>query len=588
MSRTHDPHTDPPDRFVDLFTPKLITTLREGYDLKRFSADVVAGLTVAIVALPLAMGIAIASGTTPDRGLFTAVIAGFIISALGGSRFQIGGPTAAFIVVVYRSIESHGYDGLLLATLLAGIILVVIGYMRLGTYIKYIPYPVTIGFTAGIGVTIFFSQLADLLGLTTDKLPGDFIPKLEALFAALPTLQPTALALSAISIFVILVLRRYRPKWPGFLIAVMIVSFLTILLSLDVMTVGSKFGEIPRIPPAPHIPVFSLAKIQAVFSDAVTIAILACIESLLSAVVADGMTGRRHRSNCELVAQGFANIASAFFGGLPATGAIARTATNIRSGATSPVSGIVHAAFLLIFMLIAAPLASYVPLSVLAAILTVVAWNMSEVDVVARLIRDSGWGDRAVLLSTLSLTVFQDLTVGIEVGVVLAAVLFMHHMAEAVEVERHGGTRLIDRDEADPPAGSQEPYHPEFSDNVIVYRINGPFFFGAANRLSATLTRIGSRPKRIVLDFCSVPLIDTTGAAALKGVIATASDRGADVVLVGVTRPVARALIRFGIRQPDVHVMTAPTLEAAVNSRDHPELMSDEVTPSKPVEVRRQ
>jgi SulP family sulfate permease len=588
MSRTHDPQTDPPDRFVDLFTPKLITTLREGYDLKRFSADVVAGLTVAIVALPLAMGIAIASGTTPDRGLFTAIIAGFIISALGGSRFQIGGPTAAFIVVVYRSIESHGYDGLLLATLLAGIILVVIGYMRLGTYIKYIPYPVTIGFTAGIGVTIFFSQLADLLGLTTDKLPGDFIPKLEALFAALPTLQPTALALSAISIFVILVLRRYRPKWPGFLIAVMIASFLTILMSLDVMTVGSKFGEIPRIPPAPHIPVFSLAKIQAVFSDAVTIAILAGIESLLSAVVADGMTGRRHRSNCELVAQGFANIASAFFGGLPATGAIARTATNIRSGATSPVSGIMHAAFLLIFILIAAPLASYVPLSVLAAILTVVAWNMSEVDVVARLIRDSGWGDRAVLLSTLSLTVFQDLTVGIEVGVVLAAVLFMHHMAEAVEVERHGGTRLIDRDEADPPAGSREPYHPEFSDNVIVYRINGPFFFGAANRLSATLTRIGSRPKRIVLDFSSVPLIDTTGAAALKGVISTASDRGADVVLVGVTRPVARAMIRFGIRQPDVHVMTAPTLEAAVNGSDHPELMSDEVTPSKPVEVRRQ
>lgn len=588
MSRTHDPQTDPPDRFVDLFTPKLITTLREGYDLKRFSADVVAGLTVAIVALPLAMGIAIASGTTPDRGLFTAIIAGFIISALGGSRFQIGGPTAAFIVVVYRSIESHGYDGLLLATLLAGIILVVIGYMRLGTYIKYIPYPVTIGFTAGIGVTIFFSQLADLLGLTTDKLPGDLIPKLEALFAALPTLQPTALALSAISIFVILVLRRYRPKWPGFLIAVMIASFLTILMSLDVMTVGSKFGEIPRIPPAPHIPVFSLAKIQAVFSDAVTIAILAGIESLLSAVVADGMTGRRHRSNCELVAQGFANIASAFFGGLPATGAIARTATNIRSGATSPVSGIMHAAFLLIFILIAAPLASYVPLSVLAAILTVVAWNMSEVDVVARLIRDSGWGDRAVLLSTLSLTVFQDLTVGIEVGVVLAAVLFMHHMAEAVEVKRHGGTRLIDRDEADPPAGSREPYHPEFSDNVIVYRINGPFFFGAANQLSATLTRIGSRPKRIVLDFSSVPLIDTTGAAALKGVIATASDRGADVVLVGVTRPVARAMIRFGIRQPDVHVMTAPTLEAAVNGSDHPELMSDEVTPSKPVEVRRQ
>jgi SulP family sulfate permease len=567
MQPTETARRPPEDRFVDLFTPKLVTALREGYDLKRFAADVIAGLTVAIVALPLAMGIAIASGTTPDRGLFTAVVAGFIISALGGSRFQIGGPTAAFIVVVYRTIEQHGYDGLVLATLIAGLMLLVIGYLRLGTYIKYIPYPVTIGFTAGIGITIFVSQVADLLGLQTGKLPGDFIPKIEALAAALPTLNPTAVALSALSIFTILYLRRTRPKWPGFLIAVVGAAVLTTVLSLDVVTIGSKFGAIPRVPPYPELPAMSLAKIQAVLPDAITIAILSGIESLLSAVVADGMTGRKHRSNCELVAQGYANVASALFGGLPATGAIARTATNIRAGSTGPVSGVLHAVFLLVFMLVAAPLTAYVPLAVLAGILAIVAWNMSEAHVVLRLIRNSGWGDRAVVLSTMLLTVFYDLTVGIEVGVVLAAILFMHHMAEAVEIESH--TPLIDRDHADDR--DAPAYDPLATDkDVVVYRINGPFFFGAASQLGTVLGRIGERPRLLVLDFEAVPLVDSTGAAALKGVIADFHKRGAEVVLTAMARPVRRSLIRFGIRKPDVHVFTAPSIAAAL-ARDHAE-----------------
>jgi SulP family sulfate permease len=536
----------PKDTYADLFRPKLITALKEGYSLGKLSADVIAGLTVAIVALPLAMGIAIASGTTPDKGLTTAVIAGFLISALGGSRFQIGGPTAAFIVVVYRVIETHGYDGMVLATLMAGLILTAIGYLRLGTYIKYIPYPVTIGFTAGIGITIFVSQVSDLFGLTTGKLPGEFLDKVEALIAALPSTNPAALGLSVASLGLILVLRHYAPKLPGFLIAVVLASVAVIALHLDVVTIGSKFGGIPRALPAPQIPALSLEKVMAVLPSALTIALLAGIESLLSAVVADGMTGRRHRSNCELVAQGYANIASALFAGLPATGAIARTATNIRSGATGPISGMLHAVFVLVFMIVAAPLAGYIPLAVLAAILAIVAWNMAEAHVVGVLLRNAGWGDRAVLLATLILTVFYDLTVGIEVGVVLSAILFMHHMAEAVAVEgRHHGT-LIDEDRADDPAeGAYDPRE-QASRDIVVYHITGPFFFGAASQLTTTLSRIGTRPRRLILDFSGVPLIDSTGAAALKSLVREATMRKEEVVFVALSPRLEAQLERFG------------------------------------------
>lgn len=553
-----------PERISDLFMPKLVTALREGYDRRHFAADLVAGLTVAIVALPLAMGIAIASGVTPDRGLTTAVVAGFLISALGGSRFQIGGPTAAFIVVVYRVVETHGYDGLALASFIAGVILVAIGLLRLGTYIKYIPYPVTIGFTAGIGVTIFVSQIADLLGLKVDHLPGDFIPKVETLVGALPSWNPQTVAISVLALGVILSLRAWRPKWPGLLFAVVLTAALVALFHLDVATIGSKFGGIPRTPPAPALAIPTWSKFVAVLPDAITIALLAGIESLLSAVIADGMTGRRHRSNCELVAQGIANIASPIFGGLPATGAIARTATNIRSGSTGPVSGILHAVFLAAFVIVAAPLASWIPLAVLAAILAIVAWNMSELHAVSHLLSNAGWGDRLVLITTLVLTVFFDLTLAIQVGVVLSAIQFMHNMAEAVEVEAHGDLGLIERDRSD-AEGHRPAYDPAIDDDIVLYRIHGPFFFGAANRLSTTLSHIGRQPKFLVLDFDQVPLIDTTGATALKSVIEEAERDGTAIILAAMTRPVRRSLVRFGIKRPEVRVATSPNIEAALD-----------------------
>ena len=365
--------------FAELFTPKLVTVLREGYGLAQFRADVLSGLTVAIVALPLSMAIAIASGTSPDRGLITAVIGGFLVSALGGSRFQIGGPAGAFIVLVAACVGRHGIDGLILATMMSGVLLMAAGYLRLGNYIKFIPYPVTVGFTAGIAVIIFASQIRDLFGLTLDgKEPGELLPKLEALGRALPTLNAAAVAVTVASLAIILLLRRWHPSLPGILIAVVVSALAAALFGLPVETIGTKFGGIPQSFPLPHWPAFSLAKAQAVLPDAIAFALLGAIESLLSAVVADGMTGRRHRSNCELVAQGAANIGSALFGGICVTGTIARTATNVRAGAYGPVSGMLHSIFLLCFILLAAPLASYIPLAALAAVLAVVAWNMAD------------------------------------------------------------------------------------------------------------------------------------------------------------------------------------------------------------------
>ncbi|MCE1236593.1 MAG: STAS domain-containing protein [Hyphomicrobiales bacterium] len=569
------------ERFSDLFMPKLVTVLREGYDRRRFLADVIAGLTVAIVALPLAMGIAIASGVEPERGLTTAIVAGFLISALGGSRFQIGGPTAAFIVVVYRVVERQGYDGLALATFLAGLMLIAIGLLRLGTYIKYIPHPVTIGFTAGIGITIFVSQLADLLGLKTEKLPGEFVAKVEALARALPTLDPATIAISVLTFATILGLRRWKPKLPGLLFAVIAAAAAVALFHLDVATIGSKFGGIPRTPPSPALAMPTWDKLVAVLPDAMTIALLAGIESLLSAVIADGMTGRRHRSNCELVAQGVANVVSPIFGGIPATGAIARTATNIRSGSAGPVSGILHAVFLAAFVVVAAPLASWIPLASLAVILAIVAWNMSEVHALSHLLRHAGWGERLVLVATLGLTVFVDLTVAIQVGVVLAAIQFMHNMAEAVEVESHGAAHLdvahlLERDVPDAP-GMRPAYESAVFDDVVVYRIHGPFFFGAADRLARTLGRIGDRPRFLVLDFAEVPLVDTTGATALKSVIDQASRRGTSVILSSMSRPVRRALVGFGVKRPEVHVSTAPSIEVAIDRARRGALLKDDV-----------
>jgi SulP family sulfate permease len=407
----------------DLYQPKLLTLLRAGYGPSDLRADAVAGLTVAIVALPLSMAIAIASGVGPERGLYTAIIGGFVVSALGGSRFQIGGPAGAFIVLVAATVQAHGVEGLVLATFLSGLMLTVGGALRLGALVRLIPAPVTVGFTAGIAAVILASQVTAFLGLSlAGPEPAAFGPKLAALVSALPTATPTAALVASGVVALILAIRRWRPAWPALLIAVAGASVLTYVLALPVATIGSQFGAIPRGLPSPHLPDLALAKVAAVLPAALAFTLLGAIESLLSAVVADGMTGRRHRSNMELVAQGIANMGAALFGGLPVTGTIARTATNVRAGARTPVAGMLHALYLLGFMVVAAPLAAYVPLAALAGLLAVVAWNMVEKAEIAHLARADRAGF-AVMGVTLILTLAHDLIAGIAAGCALAATL---------------------------------------------------------------------------------------------------------------------------------------------------------------------
>lgn len=524
-----------------LFVPKLITVLRQGYTLADFRQDTIAGLTVAIVALPLSLALAIASGTTPDKGLITAVVAGFLISALGGSRFQIGGPTGAFVVVVFNVIAQHGYDGLVIATALAGIMLIIAGLAQLGTWIKYIPQPVVTGFTAGIAVVIFSSQVKDLFGLQMTEVPADFIEKWQAFAQHAGSADGASMAIAGIALAIILLARKLAPKLPGFLIAVLIASLVAWLLGLSVPTVGSKFGALPSTLPMPHLPDLSWLKIKAVLPSAFTIAFLAGVESLLSAVIADGMTGRRHRSNCELVAQGVANLASTLFGGIPATGAIARTATNIRSGSRSPISGMMHAVFLLLFMLLLGPLIAYIPLASLAAVLVIVAWNMSEVHRFRALLSAPA-GDRTILLLTFLLTVLLDLTVAIAVGVVLAAIMFMHRMAEAVAIQNH--TELFDRDMDDFNRPKSDTYtrRSGLPKGVEVFELRGPFFFGAASKLTDVLERIGHPPKVYVLLMREVPLVDATGAHALREFIDRCHRLGIIVILAEL-RPAVRSTL---------------------------------------------
>lgn len=519
--------------FVQLFTPKLLTVLREGYGRAEFQRDLLAGLTVAVVALPLSMAIAIASGVSPDRGLFTAIIGGFIVSALGGSRFQIGGPAGAFIVLVAATVERHGIDGLLLATMMSGLFLVAIGYLRLGTYIKFIPYPVTVGFTAGIAVIIFASQLKDLFGLTLPgKEPGAFVPRLTALGEAAGTVNPSAAGLALLTIVTIAGFKRWRPHWPGMLAAIAIAAVATAVLQLPVDTIGTRFGGIPSSLPAPAFPAFSLEKVQAVLPDAVAFALLGAIELLLSAVVADGMTGRRHRSNCELVAQGVANVGSALFGGICVTGTIARTATNVRAGAHGPMSGILHALCLLLFMLVAAPLASYIPLAALAGVLAVVSWNMVERSAFVALLRSS-WGDAAVLMVTFALVVFRDLTEGIVVGFLLGSILFIDRMAKATAVEAHAP--LVLEDAADSNIGGRAAYDPDLAADpeTAIYRISGAFFFGAAAAVGTVLDRIADQRRNFILDCSAVPFLDSTAANVIESAAHKARRAGVTMFITG-------------------------------------------------------
>ncbi|WBL33357.1 SulP family inorganic anion transporter [Sinirhodobacter sp. HNIBRBA609] len=540
----------PPVPFAELFLPKLVTVLREGYGMRDLRADALAGLTVAIVALPLSMAIAIASGATPAQGLYTAIIGGFLVSALGGSRFQIGGPAGAFIVLVASTVQMHGMDGLFLATILSGLILAAIGFLRLGTYIKFIPYPVTVGFTAGIAVIIFASQIKEFLGLTLSvPEPGPLAEKLPVLWDALPTANAVTIALAGATILLINSLKKLRPGWPGMLIAVALTSVVAMVLGLDTATIGSKFGGIPSGLPQPHLPEITVAKLQAVLPSAIAFSLLGSIESLLSAVVADGMTGRRHRSNCELVAQGVANVASGLFGGICVTGTIARTATNVRAGARSPIAGMLHAVFLLLFILVAAPLASYIPLASLAGVLAIVAWNMVEKHAFATLLRASR-GDAAVLLITFGLTIFRDLTEAIVVGFALGSVLFIHRMSNTTAVETHAP--FVGQDQSDATLPALEG--PAANDRgVVVYRISGAFFFGAAASIGSVLDRIADTHRALIVDFGAVPFLDSTAAHTIEGLAHKAARRGVQLYLTGTTHQIREDLFLHGLKPPMVH-----------------------------------
>ena len=545
------PPAAPTPSFAELFTPKLVTVLREGYVWRHLRADALAGLTVAIVALPLSMAIAIASGATPAQGLYAAIIGGFLVSALGGSRFQIGGPAGAFIVLVAATGQAHGLDGLVLATMLAGLMLAAIGLLKLGTYIKFIPYPVTVGFTAGIAVVILASQIKDLLGLVLlEPEPGELLDKLPVLWRYLPTLDGATIAVSLATIAIIGGLRRWRPQWPGMLLAVAGVTLVTAVANLDVMTIGSRFGGIPSGLPLPSLPDIGWDKVRAVLPNAVAFALLGAIESLLSAVVADGMTGRRHRSNCELVAQGAANVASGLFGGICVTGTIARTATNVRAGAHGPVAGMLHSLFLLAFVVLAAPLASFIPLPALAGVLAVVAWNMVERGAVAALLRSRG-GDAAVLVVTFLLTIFVGLTEAIVVGFALGSVLFIHRMAQTTEIAAH--FRFIEQqDRADGARGDRRPYDESLAadPDVVVYRISGAFFFGAAAAVGAVLDRISTRHRALIVDLAAVPFLDATAANTLDGLARKAAKRKVRVVLTGTNHEVREELFVHGVKPP--------------------------------------
>lgn len=525
--------------FWDHFLPKIVTVLQEGYRLRDLRADALAGLTVAIVALPLSTAIAIASGVGPERGLFTAIVGGFLVSALGGSRYQIGGPAGAFIVLVSACVMQTGIEGLVLATFLSGFLLIAVGTARLGSYIRFIPYPVTVGFTAGIAVIIAASQMKELLGLTLGgHEPSALVPKVEALWAARDTLTPSALAVAAGTIAMIEAMKRVAPRLPSLLIAVVLASATVSLLHLPVETIGTRFGELPGTLPMPKLPTLTTETILQALPWAASFTLLGAIESLLSAVVADGMAGTQHRPNAELIAQGWANVGSALFGGFCVTGTIARTATNVRAGSRGPVSGILHAVFVAVFMLVAAPLAAFIPLAALAGVLAVVAWNMFEKEEFWNLLRTSA-GDAIVVVVTFLLVVFRDLTEGIVVGFALGGLVFIRRMSETASAARL-------------PA-------PETTGAVtaerVVYRLSGPYFFGAAAMLGSALDRFAERPRAFVLDFTEVPFVDSSGAHSFELLARKMARRGGQLFITGANVEVRRVLLAQGLREPHVRYL---------------------------------
>ena len=531
--------------------PMSFTAFAEGYSLAALRADVLAGLTVAIVALPLSMAIAIASGVGPERGLFTAIVGGFLISALGGSRFQIGGPAGAFIVLVMACVMQTGVEGLVLATFLSGVMLAAVGVLRLGQTIRYMPYPVTVGFTSGIGVIIFASQIKDMVGLTLPvPEPGPIFEKLAVLWQARDSFSPAAVGVALATVVVIETIKRYRPRWPSLLLGIALVTVAASLLHLPVETIQSRFGGLPRVLPAPALPDFSAEALRAALPWAVSFTLLGAIESLLSAMVADGMSGTQHRSNMELVAQGVANMGAALFGGFCVTGTIARTATNVRAGAHGPAAGMFHALFILAFMLIAAPLAGYIPLAALAGLLGIVAWNMIERHEMAALIRSSR-GDALVLIVTFLVVVFRDLAEGIVIGFALGGLVFIRHMAEMTALHE-GAPHMHDGDAK--------------RSDVVTYHLRGAVFFGAVARLGSVLDRIASHPRAILLDMSEVGFVDSTGARMILQLAQKLGRKGGRLMVVGATPSLEKAMRGQGLRAPMLDYF--PDAAAALASLD--------------------
>ncbi|MDP2469977.1 MAG: SulP family inorganic anion transporter [Candidatus Palauibacterales bacterium] len=521
--------------------PKLITVVREGYSRSDLVHDLQAGIVVGVVALPLAIAFGIASGVRPEQGLYTAIVAGLLISLLSGSRVQIGGPTGAFVVLVFSIVARFGYDGLAVATLMAGGLLVAMGLARLGAVIRFIPYPVTVGFTTGIAIIIGVSQVPDALGLSLSATPTAFFPRIAAYADGLQSLSPAALATCAGTVVILAVWPRVTKRIPGPLVAILLVTLTVQLFGINVETIGSRFGGVPTSLPSFRLPRVPVDVLPELVSPAVAIALLAGIESLLSAVVADGMTGRRHRANAELIAQGVSNIASPLFGGIPATGAIARTATNVKNGGRTPIAGIVHALTLLLILTTAGHWVGLVPMAALAGILFVVAYHMSELRVFLGLLRGPR-SDVLVLLTTFGLTVLVDLTVAIQVGVVLAALLFMRRMAEVTEV-RAVTDQLKDVERIGFEAENPDVVLP---DGTEVFEIAGSFFFGAAQRFSEVLGEIHRKPRIVILRMREVFAMDATGLHALEKVHQRLAKHGVVMLLSGVRAQPLAAMVRSG------------------------------------------
>ncbi|EJT5921866.1 sulfate permease [Clostridium perfringens] len=511
-----------------MYKPKLISLLDDkenGFSKEQFFKDLIAGIIVAIIALPLSIALGISSGVSPEKGLITAIIAGFIISLLGGSRVQIGGPTGAFVVIVFGIIQNHGVDGLIIATFMAGIILVLFGLLRFGSLIKYIPYPITVGFTSGIAVTLFSTQVKDFLGLSMTKTPSEFIPKWEAYISHMNTTNLYTLAIGLLALIILIFWPKINKKIPGSLIALIVTTLVVFIFNLPVATIGSQFGKISSNIPMPHIPNLNLNTLKALIGPAFTIALLGGIESLLSAVVSDGMIGDKHNSNAELIAQGIANMGSSLFGGIPATGAIARTAANVKNGGRTPISGIVHSITLLLIMLVFMPLAKFIPLTTLSAILIIVSYNMSEWRTFKAILK-APKSDIAILLTTFFLTVLFDLVIAIGIGMVVSMCLFMRRVATSIEVNELNESDCSDKSNID-----TDMENLKVGENVLVYDIRGHLFFGAVDTFMNTMKEINDDAKVLVLRMRYTKTLDVTGYKQIKNIALSCKSRNMTLII---------------------------------------------------------